>query len=341
MATSPRAFTARHDQSWTGHVAVLAPGAIPTVDFYVTPRLIGLSSGSVHRFDSRAWDPSSRSLPAGTFVVVVRHASGPWLRFLAKQAGQWSGVAFLMDDDLPAAWRCRELPLDYRLRTSGRFLRVGHGLSRVCDQAWVSTEVLRSRYPDWHPSLVPPLNPFAIRGAASHGTRRWCYHGTRAHMLELNWLRPVVEAVQARVPDAEFEVTGGAAVRRLFAGIPRVRVLAPMPWREYAAYCERSELAVGLAPLLPSPFNDARAHVKAFDIAHCGAVGIFSRRAPYVPALDTAGATYCGDSQAEWIDRVTHLLTDDAQRMALYSRTADWQSRQRPAPSLQNLVRSR
>ncbi len=329
---------AHYPQTWSGHVALLAPGAVPSVDFYLTPRFADLSPGALRKFDSRGWDAAAQSLPVGTFVIIVRHASNAWLRFLDERSRHWSGVAYFMDDDIPAAWLCRELPLDYRLRTSGRFLGMARALSRVCDHTWVSTEVLRARYPDWHARVLPPLHPFPPRPVAAAGKRRWCYHGTRAHGREMRWLKPVVAAVQQKIPEAEFEIMGGAGVKRLFAGIPRVSVLAPRSWPDYAAYCENSAIALGVAPLLPGRFNAARAQVKIFDITHCGAVGVYARRAPYFPALEQAGSTFVEDDQRAWSDAIVALLTDDARRLEQYAHATAWIARQATTPCLRELI---
>jgi hypothetical protein len=334
----PEALSAHYRETWSGHVAVLSPGNVPTVDFYMTPRLAELPSKQVHAFDSRVLDPVAQSLPVGTFVIIVRHAVAPWLRFIRKHASRWSGVAFLIDDDIPAAWRCKELPLDYRLRTSARFLRVARDLSSVCDRAWVSTDELRNRYRHWNPVVLPPLSPFQPRQAAPSGVRRWCYHGTRAHQDEINWLKPVVREVQNRVPNAEFEIMGGAGIRRLFAGVPRVNVLPTCVWPEYVAHCENSDIAVGLAPLLPGYFNAARAHVKIFDIANAGAVGVYSRRAPYFPDLAAAGAAFVDDDQAAWSEQIAALLNDDARRMALFSQAMDWIDNTPLQPGIRELI---
>lgn len=331
-------FTARYLNDWSGQIALLSPGYVPSVDFYLTPRFANHSSSVIHRYDSRKWDNSALSLPLGTFVVIVRHASQSWLRFLAAQSGRWSGVAFLFDDDLENAWRCQALPLDYRLRTSARFLLASHLLKKTCDRSWASTEELRQRYSHWAPTHLPPLNPFPIRSAAPVGVRRWCYHGTRAHSDEMRWLKPIVAEVHRNVADAEFEIMGGNAVKRMFAGIPRVSVLAPRSWPDYIAHCNRSEIAIGVAPLLPGRFNAARAHVKIYDIAHCGAVGVYSRREPYFPALAEAGAIFSGDDQAEWSRIITELLADDIRRHELYQQTSTWLAHQAVDPDLPTLL---
>lgn len=334
----PPAFAAQYHARWSGHIAVLSPGSVPSVDFYLTPRFAELDKKALHHFDSRIWQPGGQQLPLGTFIVVVRHVSTVWLRFIEEHSARWSGVAFLLDDDLASAWRCRELPWDYRLRTSARFHAIVGRLTRICDRAWVSTETLRQRYTSWNPTLLPPLNPFQSRSAAPSGSRRWCYHGTRAHIVEMQWLKPVVAAVQSRVPHAEFEIMGSTSVKRLFAGIPRVRVIAPKSWLDYRAYCDNAEIAVGLAPLLGSKFNATRAHVKVFDIAHCGAVGIYSSRAPYFPALKTAGAEFAGDDRNEWCEKIAALLQEDERRLEMYKRSSAWITRQRPEQNLTDLI---
>lgn len=241
-----------------------------------------------------------------------------------RQRERLSGVAFLMDDDIPAAWRCRDVPLDYGLWTSGRYWGVRDLLARVCDRVWVSTPVLQARYPQAH--LLPPLPYLVSRPPAPVGTRRWGYHGTRMHERELRWLLPVVEAVQKAVPEAEFEVFGGPKVARWLAHVPRVRVLPPLPWPDYVGHALGSSLAVGLAPLLPGRFNAARSYTKAFDILRCGAVGVFSERAPYT-SLAEQGAVLVPDKPDAWTEAVVHLLRNDPERLERYQMLARWAER--------------
>lgn len=314
----------RYHSAWSGRLLVLSPGDIPTVDFYVRSRVERSPDVSAIYRDSRFFDAVEAVLEEGTFVVIVRHAGAAWLRCLADQASQLSGVAYLMDDDIPAAWRCRDVPLDYGIWTSGRYLLALRGLSRVCDRIWVSTEALARRYAACQPRVVPPLSFDSGQGASPEGTHRWGYHGTRIHGRELRWLLPIVEAVQRRVADAEFEVFGGQQVARMLAQIPRVRVVAPLPWQGYLAHCRSSALAVGVAPMLPGHFNAARSYTKAFDIVRCGAVGVFSARAPYFPALASSGAVLLPDEPDLWAEEIERLLLSDMERMQRYERMMDW-----------------
>lgn len=323
----------RYAVEWNGHVAVLAPGPIPTVDYYLTPHLKNLTHTL---FTGEAFDAAA--LPAGTFVVIARHAAPRWLRALWLARHRWSGIAYLMDDDIPAAWRCRDVPFDYGLWTTGRYLHIRHWLARLCDRVWVSTPELARRYPG--AAVLPPWPFRCRRGPAPLGCRRWGYHGTRIHRRELEWLVPVVRAVQHRMPQAVFEVFGDDWVRRLFAGIPRVEVIAPLPWPQYLRRAEGCHLAVGLAPMLPGYFNAARSSTKVFDILRCGAVPVCSARAPYDDSgLQEAGAVLLPDDPGKWADAVTHLLADDDRRMWLYGKIVERWLRGAAGAHIEELIR--
>jgi hypothetical protein len=337
MLFSPRA---RYRREWSGEVLILSPGPIPTVDVYLRARLDGLAEGAVRRVDTGGDAPASAAAGEGAFVIIVRHASAAWLKALLRERSRWSGVAYLMDDDIPAAWRCGDVPLDYGLWTTGRYLRVRHLLAALCDRLWLSTPALRARYAAWPARVVEPRTFGAARQAAPAGTRRWAYHGTRIHHRELRWLVPVVEAVQSSLPEAEFEVFGNAAVARRFAHVPRVRVLAPRPWPAYLAHCAQSELAVGLAPLLPGRFNAVRSWVKMLDIVRCGAVGVFSDREPYASALAASGAALLPDDQGRWAAEIRRLLEDDAMRMTRYRQASAWVHDTKRGGDIEMLIRA-
>jgi hypothetical protein len=238
-----------------------------------------------------------------------------------------SGVAYLVDDDIPGAWRCADVPLDYGFWTTGRYLYVRRLLAAVCDRVWFSTEPLRQRYPASKAQVLSPLEPYESRPPAPVGTRRWAYLGTQTHAREIRWLLPVVETVQALSADFEFEIFGGRGVEKLFAHVPRVRVLPARRWQEFVQYCRETDLAVGVTPLLAGHFNAARTWVKFLDITRCGGVGVFSQREPYWPALADAGVSFLPDDPKAWIDEVVRLLQDDNLRMQRYRHAAEWQQR--------------
>ena len=298
---------------------VLGLSHTPTLDYYVTSRRKQDSSvsGPVLLGDEVGQLPAD--LPNEVVRVVVRHAPLRWAHRVRQGRG---ACVLLMDDDLPLAWRAPDVPRLYGLRTSWRYytLRSLLGSDRV--RLWVSTSELQRRYPGAR--LVPPrwFDPMPTR--APDDCLRWGYHGSPVHHREPAWLVPVVEQVQRRVSGAVFEIFGGRRTERLFSGIPRVEVLPPRNWPDYLAYARTHPLAVGVAPLLPGPFNAARSHTKAFDILRTGAVGVFLAREPYVSAMQGSGGVLLGDDPAEWVDAVARLLTDSGERAERFAQGLQW-----------------
>lgn len=330
----------------TAGLTVLTPGPLPTTDVYLRTRCEAMPGLRV--IDTLATPPPAEPpAPAGSDVVVVRHAPRAWLAWLRRNRGQLGHVSLLMDDDMPAALRARELPLGYATRTAFRHAFTRRGLRGVCDGVWLSTPALCARYANWRPGLCTPLYVDGADPPAEDGSEApvYFYHGTRAHRAEVEWLVPVVREVQWRHPLAVFEISGDASTARLFHGIPRVRVLPPMPWTSFLALRARpgSVYRVGLAPCLPTAFNAARSHVKLFDITRLGAAGLYADRAPYRSAVrDGETGVLCADSAAEWVRSILGLLEDrpraraiaeSARVLALADRATNtgWPPRRHPA----------
>lgn len=337
----PQLFTpnVRYTEKWCGVVAILSSGFVPTIDFYLTTRLKHSDPNSLYIYDALNFDVAAQQLPAGTFVVIVRHTSVVWLQFLEEYRHLWSGVAYLMDDDIPGALWCRDVPFDYARWSTKRYLIAKRGLSKVCDRIWMSTEGLRARYGNVRSKLVTPQNFGISRKVTPVGVKRWGYHGTRIHKRELDWLVPVVKRVQQAEPEAEFEVFGDDRIARKFMGISRVTVLSPVSWVDYVAHCYASSLAVGLAPMLPGRFNRVRSYAKAFDIARCGAVGVFSISEPYGPLQECVGAMLLHNDQDAWVEEILNLLRSDALRLKRYEQFVNWIESNSQDVSFETLIR--
>ncbi|MBK7522589.1 MAG: hypothetical protein IPI75_21180 [Gammaproteobacteria bacterium] len=302
-----------------GEWLVLSPGLIPTTDIYLRTRL-----GEQARYiDTRATRAAACVLPDGACVIIVRHAPRSWLRWLEQHRARLARVVYLLDDDIPQAMRAGELPLYYAWRTAWRYALARRALERVCSEVWVSTDELRRRYPEAAARVCEPLYlPCANRAAPE---RIYFYHGSRAHRDEIAWLVPVVRELQAAQSDWLFEIFGDARVRRLFAGIPRVRVRPPMRWPEYLAHAAGAHYLVGLAPCFDTPFNRARSHAKLFDITRLGAAGVYSALPPYAGKIEP-GATgvLCANKPGEWVEAVLALMRDETTRHAIHQRALAW-----------------
>ncbi|HEX6828508.1 MAG TPA: glycosyltransferase [Burkholderiales bacterium] len=318
--------SATHSATPSGRVIVLAPGAIPTTDYYVRPRLSAIPGIQPEYLDSLSERPEhhERSLNTGVFVIVVRWSPVGWLRLLERHAERLSGVALLLDDDVGQAWKSRDLPTRYAARTSARFWLMRQQMSQVCDRLWVSTPALRSLYPGPRTRIMEPLC-FDTEFPAPSATRTWSYHGSASHRREIAWLKPLVKRLHRHHADYGFEIFGKTGVRKLFADIPGVTVQDPMPWPAYLEYSRTVARSVGLAPLLDSQFNRARSFVKVFDITRCGAVGIYSDTPPFRGNI-THGreGLLLPNDPLEWAKAVESLMSDPARRRVMHQAAVAW-----------------
>ncbi|MEW6133731.1 MAG: glycosyltransferase [Pseudomonadota bacterium] len=303
---------------------VLAHGSLPTTDFYLGARLASLQGVPTRRIDTAREQAAAGAFGPGDFVIIVRHAPPAWLHVLAARQPQLAGVALLLDDDIPAALHSPELPLLYAFKTALRYVRARRMLARLCSAVWVSTPYLKEKYAHAKPRLLTPL----YLGAPPRPEYRdmvYFYHGTSSHRLEQDFLAGVVRKVQARLPEARFEIIGDRRTRRLFRGIPRVRVLPPMKWPDFLAHTARVSHAVGLAPMLDSHFNQARSHVKLYDITRCGAAGIYSDVAVYRDNVENGvNGILCPNDEDAWVEAICRLLADGEERAAIGRNARSW-----------------
>lgn len=304
-------------------VLVLAHGTLPTTDIYLASRLAGVQGLPARFVDTTVELLDSFSLPEGTFVIIVRHSPKAWLRLLQRHRGQLAGVALLLDDDIPGVLGCPDLPLRYALKTAFRYLTTRRLFASLCDAVWVSTLFLQDKYRAVGPRLLEPLylgTPFHAKSQAV----TYSYHGTSSHRREVAFLVEVVRRVQSRLDNAHFEIIGGAGIRRLFRGIPRVRVQHPMTWPDFLAYTASVHHAVGLAPMLDTRFNQARSHNKLYDITRCGAAGIYSDVAVYRNNVHAGCGIVCPNDADVWADQICHLLSDAEARQAIFKNALAW-----------------
>lgn len=304
-------------------VLVLSPGEIPTTDLYFRKRLERRFGEAVRYVDSLRISPRELTLGDDSMVVIVRYAPMRWLRWLQRNHLSLSGVVFFMDDDIPSAATASELPFRYAVKTAWRYFRTRRLLGRLCSEVWVSTPELARRYAGSSPTLVEP--EYVPSESSDQSPLVYFYHGSWAHRREIQWLVPVVRQVQEAVPDAWFEIMGTDRVRRLFRGISRVRVIHPMPWKDYLAYAGTVRYQVGLAPCFDSDFNRARSHSKVFDITRLGAAGIYSTVTPYAEkVLHGQTGLLCKNVPDEWVKAILLLLNDRDLRKSLYVKAKEW-----------------
>jgi glycosyltransferase involved in cell wall biosynthesis len=316
--------TSRKSDAVIRRRVVLAFGHLPTCDYYFNAPIPGEETVASEIHDIADMVPGGIALDAGTQVVIVRYLPRRWLRWLAAQRERIAGVVYFLDDDLPAVLQAGELPLRYALKTAWRYAVNRRLLAGLCNEVWVSTPVLAGRYAASSPCLLEPSWLPAPSGG-QHAEFVYFYHGTWAHRREIEWLVPVVREIQTRLPDVWFEIIGTDTVRRLYHGIPRVRVVPPMSWPDYLAYTRTKQYQLGLAPSLESAFNSARSHVKVFDITRMGAVGVYSNAPPYAGRIVSGETGLLLENRPEdWIATVTRLLHSPEERARMAAQARRW-----------------
>lgn len=287
---------------------ILAFGRIPSCDYYFGDFDGALGAPRPEHYDLSRVRIDAIKFDATCEVVIVRYLPPSLLRQLAGLRNSVASVKYFLDDDLPAAILATELPFRYALKTSWRYARGRPILARICDEIWVSTPELAARYSNVSSLVMPPRHLGEIGPAESSGAD-YFYHGTWAHRREIEWLVPVVAEVQQRLSGVWFEIIGTDRVRALFRGIPRVRIVHPMPWPDYFEYTRRTRFAVGLVPCLDTRFNRARSHVKYLDCARMGAVGIFSNVPAYSGVVvHGINGVLLPNSRAQWVEAIVELL---------------------------------
>ena len=289
---------------------IVEEGPNPSTDYFVVPYL--REAGATPVRCTFAQLPPAGELQ-GAAVIFVRYVPAAWKALVERYRSSLSAVCFFMDDDL-FDWRAfSKMPLRYRFK----ILRHSHSkqkwLKSAGAQLLVSTPYLQQKYAQWQPQLLAPRPlpqqelPLTV-----------FYHGSASHGADLRWLRPVMEEVLARDEQLVFEVIGDKSVNRLFKGLPRVQVLHPMKWGSYQALTSRPGRTIGLAPLLDSPFNRARAHTKFFDITQAGAVGVYAHGDVYggIVRHEQNGLLVPMDRQT-WVEAILRLAQDQTLRSRL------------------------
>lgn len=323
------------------HIVVLAWEDSPTCDIYLRHRLSSCALPV-------AWWTLGEPCPVAldnAFLIVVRYVDHKAMRHIESAAGRLAGIAWLLDDDIGAAMRDWELPRHYRLGMAYFWLRYAKRLARQTGEIWAASNVLAARLAALGPvQRIDPLPaPFALpreRIAAGGGPFRIFYHGQKTHGADHFWLRPVVAAIHQRFPEVQFEIAGGHSVRKLYRGLDRVDVRPLLPWPDYLARSLETRFAIGLAPLMPTPFNRARSWVKYLDIARFGAVGIFADGEPYDRVVRHGeNGLLCPAGEPEaWIDAISRLVEDDALRRRLAANIG-WPENIATPPALEALVK--
>lgn len=251
-----------------------------------------------------------------SMVVIARYLPREWISSLQafRQAG--GKVVYFMDDDLMDPRATKGLPPGYRRKIEIGATRQRRVIESLCNEFWVASPYLAEKYSAWSPQLLTSA-PGSLTLLQQEAVTV-CYHGSASHGAEIKWLAGVMRNVQTLGGTTRFEIFGDHEVNKLFRGIPRTSVMHPMDWPNYLAYTGSIKRDIGLAPLLPGPFNAGRAPSKFFDFARMGAVGLYTDAAPYRGFVrDGIDGLLLPNEPEVWVAAIAELAGDPARRQRL------------------------
>lgn len=296
---------------------------LATVDYYFLSglgRQVALPGGGgpIVRQGPHTFEANDR-------LVVIRYATASELALIAGR--RWQRVHYVIDDMLPIAGTCPELPDAYRQRLA---TFAANTLPRILD-AGPEIVAPRPETLDLFAGLSRALlDPAYLHVAADHGHferlatdrqpggSRVAFLGTRSHGAGLAFLGEIVAALERRALPVRLTLFLG---KHLPATLRRSAIIdnrAPLDWPAFRRFQQTERFHAMLAPLPDTPFNKGRSISKLLDAAAIGAVGLYSNRAPFAGRVsDGVDGLLLADDPRLWADAIAGLHARPAHAQAI------------------------
>ena len=145
--------------------------------------------------------------------------------------------------------------------------------------------------------------------------------GSAGHTEDLRQLEPVLSALCNRFPQVMFCFMGNERqFDDVFFGLPAAQRSYTPPGTLESYYTFLEGLDVGLAPLLPNPYNECRSDVKFVEYASRGVVPVLSAVTPYMQHVVHGETGFLYRSPAELGLILDRVVTDARLRARVASR---------------------
>lgn len=255
--------------------------------------------------------------------VLILHFANDWgladLVRLRRAAGR--PTVFEANDDffdlqpwnpIARVWADPSVPALYRhlLRAAdGVQTSTGHLASR-----WRAMGAREVAVFDNHLAEPPPPITPARTGPLTIG---WA--GSPGHLGDLYWVAPTLTRWLVQHLDVRLAIMTAESARGFFA-LPaeRYRFVPFGPRADYLSFLE--SLDIGLAPLLPTPYNRGRSDVKHLEYASRGVVGLYSDLEPYRGRVEPEGTGLLFDDLSGLCAGLDRLCGDPDLRIRLRAR---------------------
>ncbi|WFU10122.1 hypothetical protein QA646_04435 [Rhizobium sp. CB3090] len=296
----------------------------PSVSYYLDERVRALADIPVIL---KGLDDSLDDVDCqGLFVVICRYIKGPQLRWLEHRQKSLAGIAYFIDDDIPAVIAGDEASWPYKFRLLNFAIRPLPRLNRRLTHLWASTEHLADTLANSGHKvdiLAPMPSRLAPRSAEiedeTTASLKMVYHATGIHRREHEFLMPIVSSAMDKHKNLHFEVFADGSIarrwRRQDIDPGRMTIRPQLPWSSYLARTADHGADIALAPLLAGRTNDSRADTKRIDISRMGAAAIFSRCATFTRCA-VAGEIHIGNTPEEWLMAIDQLAEGRDRRIA-------------------------
>jgi hypothetical protein len=191
---------------------------------------------------------------------------------------------------------------------------------RVAEQIWCSTSPLVERVSTMsrHVPLLMPnaLDPSLWMGASKNSPAetdvfRMMYMGTRTHSADLGMLSVAMDRLESKHPGRfKLEVVGVANCHTDQAWMKVVQIPEHVG-ASYPAFVSwlraQGGQQLGVAPLLSSPFNSCKSHIKVLDYAALGLPALTSDVQAYQPLQADVECYKCGNEPELWVTEIERI----------------------------------
>lgn len=158
------------------------------------------------------------------------------------------------------------------------------------------------------------------------------YAGGLSHNDDLDMVLPAIKTIMEKYPDVRFQMMGQmdiAKAKKIFGKWKqslRNRILlmnATKTQPEYPAYLAEQPWNIGIAPLIPSPFNESKSHIKWMEYSSYKIPVVASRVYPYykdifgVPTIEHEETGLLCDTTEDWINNLSRLIESEDLRKKL------------------------
>lgn len=307
-------------QTQPKRVLVFIKGENASFDYYLAARLQAL--GLPHEVRCIDRDGLHDIDMDGLLVIICRYIRPRQAKWIERNRNCLAGVAYFVDDDIPALVADRHSAFDYRLYLAYFACLPMMRLNGLLTHIWVSTPALARALgtTSGQPAVLAPApvieDHMPVDRQSPEFVLKIVYHATNTHQLEHAFLVPVIEEVMRRRPDVRFEVLARGKNKGLWkrASISseRMRILPPMGWQEYRNHSRDQGADIALMPLLDGLANASRADTKLVDCCRMGAATMLSDVAPYRRSRENGGFMV-GNSPEKWIEGLL-VVIDRADR---------------------------